>query len=1170
MGAQQSHSRHSSHRSSPLASPGASLHAYGSSGGLAAVAASYEYEAQYAPAGAPPAPRRRSRGRGPTSGPGGSPLRTVRAAPGTVYTCAEYLTPRLAVHECGACSDAAYVGAMLELADSVREDAAASSSSRGDAGFASSGDGSEGGGGGVLLISVSPLGHFADLMGDAGEQLYAAFGNSVVEFDVPWDAPPGPAVWPLERLFALAASVQRWFNMDERNVCVLHARGRRDDLGSAAGSAGGFLRFVAACAASLCAAESGDPDKDTYPLIIMDKFPSAPHPALRPTPSQRRYMNYVHELICGRGVKARHTTPVLRRVTLAGALDADGEGGCRPLAVIYQEGAVTRRSVELGQIPQRYVQGQAFMINLELGVANALSHIDAPEKLGVPLRNDTVLLIAHYDVVSGIEVPLLSFAFHHDLNRMAGLIRVNATEMDVLQPRLAEAFCRRADTFFFDLSIEGGDLPASPGRGTGEPEMFVDSWREALLFSMTGKVRDDDDTDNEARDGGGVVGAANLPDEIESWAMQEEHGVRNLRDESVKVAARSELIESATSGPSTASMSTQSSISPREMTSPSTPLPSSPTAEAKATQTRPKDAKATQTGAAMVAAPPPPAPPPPPANGVGSTLSTPPPPPPPPPPLPRAPGAPVRFGRQSQAGPPPPPLPMTRRGSAQTRSLFWTKLRSVKGTFFEDLAAASDADAAAPGSLGEERRAELSRLFAIKPRGRLASAANKVVAAGRVSREGATSKTRSAPVVVNLQRANNVAIMLSQLKRVNAESLKASVTSGDTSALSVEQMALLVQVVPTDGEREAFLRYRGDADALCPPERFLRTMSFVPRLRAKLHALLFARQFGSSCDDCEAMLDQITLACEQTERSAACGTLAAVLRAVLQAGNQLNAGTPRGGAMGFRLDTLLKVKDMKTTAAAAERPSNAPHTAAPGAAQPNSEKATSAGGEDKPTMRNLLDFVSVCVGPYPRPGSFEGLRELTAELSALRRARDIARRDIAGVLAAIDNGLAAVKAEARLAEADASAFATSVGGGDDSGVGGGSSRHTRRASQAESVESFVTTRSGGEDGDELPLSPESVSGDGGDPGDGAPPAETVFSASLATFLREATARREALREQAAAVEARFLALAALFGEEGAEGADSLFSTLWSFATMFEAARVRLASPKQTDRSTASR
>ena len=96
MGAQQSHSRHSS----PSASPGASLHAYGSSGGLAAVAASYE-AAQYAPAGAPPAPRRRSRGRGPTSGPGGSPLRTVRAAPGTVYTCAEYLTPRLAVHECG-------------------------------------------------------------------------------------------------------------------------------------------------------------------------------------------------------------------------------------------------------------------------------------------------------------------------------------------------------------------------------------------------------------------------------------------------------------------------------------------------------------------------------------------------------------------------------------------------------------------------------------------------------------------------------------------------------------------------------------------------------------------------------------------------------------------------------------------------------------------------------------------------------------------------------------------------------------------------------------------------------------------------------------------------------------------------------------------------------------
>lgn len=51
-------------------------------------------------------------------------------------------------------------------------------------------------------------------------------------------------------------------------------------------------------------------------------------------------------------------------------------------------------------------------------------------------------------------------------------------------------------------------------------------------------------------------------------------------------------------------------------------------------------------------------------------------------------------------------------------------------------------------------------------------------------------------------------------------------------------------------------------------------------------------------------------ACRQLS---ACQDLTHLLAAVLELGNHLNAGTHRGAAAGFRLDTLLKLADVKGT-----------------------------------------------------------------------------------------------------------------------------------------------------------------------------------------------------------------------------------------------------------------
>lgn len=67
-----------------------------------------------------------------------------------------------------------------------------------------------------------------------------------------------------------------------------------------------------------------------------------------------------------------------------------------------------------------------------------------------------------------------------------------------------------------------------------------------------------------------------------------------------------------------------------------------------------------------------------------------------------------------------------------------------------------------------------------------------------------------------------------------------------------------------------------------------------------------------------AAVECVERACEQIRGSA---HLAEVLRAVLATGNMLNAGTHRGQAAGIKLESLLKLADVKARRAVLSWPS---------------------------------------------------------------------------------------------------------------------------------------------------------------------------------------------------------------------------------------------------------
>ncbi|CAL8462809.1 g2342 [Coccomyxa elongata] len=336
-------------------------------------------------------------------------------------------------------------------------------------------------------------------------------------------------------------------------------------------------------------------------------------------------------------------------------------------------------------------------------------------------------------------------------------------------------------------------------------------------------------------------------------------------------------------------------------------------------------------------APPPPPPPPPPGKKKTPGAKAPPPPPPPlpqatpgakapppppksgtkaaptPPPLPPKGKTPGKLGA-SPAPPTPPPPPGSRsaqktmpkasppgvikvKTSAQQRrrlkQLHWDKIRAPQqGTVWAR-------DNQPRVNLNFD---ELENLFQIME--------NKTVRK--------LVRTRSEEILlVEHRRAHNICIELAGI-RLPFPAIKDALWRMDDSKLSIEQLSALSRAVPEDSERKdlaLFLqgqhpKHRGVSDPalLGTVERYFAEIMHIPRLAQRIHCFMFTRTFASTVQQVRGNLEVLRGACDQLT---GCGDFMVLLQAVLSLGNHLNEGTMRGAASGFKLDTLLKLADVK-------------------------------------------------------------------------------------------------------------------------------------------------------------------------------------------------------------------------------------------------------------------
>ncbi|XP_051124771.1 formin-like protein 3 [Andrographis paniculata] len=193
----------------------------------------------------------------------------------------------------------------------------------------------------------------------------------------------------------------------------------------------------------------------------------------------------------------------------------------------------------------------------------------------------------------------------------------------------------------------------------------------------------------------------------------------------------------------------------------------------------------------------------------------------------------------------------------------------------------------------------IENLFGCEPSGK-----NKV----DVQKQSSSSCQMLAPQHIQLidsKKSQNLLIMLRALN-VAAEDIFAAIEEGNE--LPPELIETLLKLAPTTEEETKLRDYGGELSQLGPAEQFLKVLIDIPFAFKRLESSLFMCTLQEDISMLRESFAILEAACTELRQSR---LFLKLLEAVLKTGNRMNDGTFRGGAQAFKLDTLLKLSDVK-------------------------------------------------------------------------------------------------------------------------------------------------------------------------------------------------------------------------------------------------------------------
>ncbi|XP_074311028.1 formin-like protein 5 isoform X2 [Silene latifolia] len=395
-------------------------------------------------------------------------------------------------------------------------------------------------------------------------------------------------------------------------------------------------------------------------------------------------------------------------------------------------------------------------------------------------------------------------------------------------------------------------------------------------------------------------------------------------------------------------------------------------------------------------APPPPPPPPPPKLPAAPPLPPPkkagPPPPPPPggkPGGPRAPPPP-----KGGAPPRPPPVSVKAGSSAADDNGSKTKLKPF---FWDKVMANPDHsmvwDQIKSGSFqfNEEMIESLFGYAAVE---------------NKSEKKKDTGDVQQGPQFIQLidhKKAQNLSILLRALN-VTTEEVRDALLEG--SVLPSELLETLLKMAPTAEEELKLRLFTGETSQLGPAERFLKVMVEIPFAFKRIEALLFMGTLHEESTTVKDNLATLEAACKELR---SCRLFLKLLEAVLKTGNRMNDGTNRGGAQAFKLDTLLKLADVKGT----DGKTTLLHFVVQEIIRSEGVRASRAGRESKSmssiVSEDLLEDVVDDSEEHYRSLGLEVVSGVGAQLQNVRKAASLDSDSVARTIAKLGSGLLKAK-----------------------------------------------------------------------------------------------------------------------------------------------------------------
>ncbi|KAJ3876959.1 formin homology 2 domain-containing protein [Lentinula edodes] len=177
------------------------------------------------------------------------------------------------------------------------------------------------------------------------------------------------------------------------------------------------------------------------------------------------------------------------------------------------------------------------------------------------------------------------------------------------------------------------------------------------------------------------------------------------------------------------------------------------------------------------------------------------------------------------------------------------------------------------------------------------------------------SKRQAVTTLLDITRANNIAIMLSRIK-LKLPEIREALLKLDDEKLSTDDLRAISKQLPTSDEVMRIQDFN-DVSKLAIADQYFAEIIIIPRLSERLECMLFRRRLDLELEELRPELNILRTACLQLRNSQ---KFKRVLNAVLAVGNALNGSSFRGGARGFQLDALMKLKETKTVRGGAECP----------------------------------------------------------------------------------------------------------------------------------------------------------------------------------------------------------------------------------------------------------